>query len=107
MMDFSSMSVHSLVGGLVNAGRHGVDENAPEIVLMESALRSAVIREASMGVIAVPRYGDGNITIDIDEEDTVPATENSIEGRHRALVESIKKKVPEGKYDLIPHKETP
>ena len=66
-----------------------------------AAIKIAVIREASVGVIAVPRYGDGEITIDIDEADYVPSTDDSIEGHHRAIIESIKKKVPEGRYYLI------
>lgn len=72
-----------------------------------AALRKAVIREASVGVVAVPRYGDGEITIDIDEADYVPSADDSIEGHHRAIIESIKKKVPEGKYDLIPREVEP
>lgn len=96
--DYDGMSVHNLLGVAVCTPFLS-DE---EIVGLESALRSAVIREASVGVVAVPRYGNGEITIDIDEADYVPSADDSIEGHHRAIIENIKKKVPEGKYDLIP-----
>jgi hypothetical protein len=112
MTDYDSMSVHDLVcealalrerEQLMGDREPFTDWMQQEI---EDALCKAVIREVSVGVIAVPRYGNGEITIDIDEADYVASADDSIEGHHRALIESIKKKVPEGSYYLIP-KETP
>jgi hypothetical protein len=104
MIDFSDMSVHSLVGGLVNAGSHGIDENAPEITLMESVLRRKVIEEEGVGVIAVPRYGNGSITvdIDIDMENRKQNYDGSIEADHLLNQLEIMKKVPPGRYFLVP-----
>jgi hypothetical protein len=59
---------------------------------IEEAIREAVLRESSLGVLAIPSYGNEMIIIDI-----VADTE-----RHDKLIDDIKQKVPPGKYYLIP-----
>ena len=118
MIDYDSMSAEDILRELWIFGQTRTVWGTPEspFVLtgavehekdLVAALRSAVIREARVGVVAVPRYGNGEITIDIDEADYVPSADDSIEGHHRAIIESIKKKVPEGRYDLIPREVKP
>lgn len=94
MMDFSDMSVHSLVGGLMSAGSHGIDENAPEIALMESALRHKVIEEASVGVGEIGRHWVGE-----DEGGCFAQTVRTVNG------DGEEEDIGEGNYDLIPRVE--
>lgn len=85
MTDYDSMSVHELVLEAAKDGMQGFLHDAnPELCELpeiESALRKAVIREASVGVIT------------FDSAIPEPIYEMSLD--------------LDGDYDLIPHKETP
>jgi hypothetical protein len=60
-MNYDSMSVHGLLGKYVEWGKESEYEDIEnvqqgELALIESALRSAVIREASVGEISIEQH---------------------------------------------------
>lgn len=92
-MNYDTMSVHELVGYLVyapdNLNIHVtcMHDYSKDHDIIETALRKACIREASVGVGTVRRLGKAPL-------EGAPEMDVSCETK-------------DGDYDLIPHKETP
>jgi len=51
-----------------------------------------------VGIVAIPNYDNGNITIDIKSDEPEDGTLDT----HERIVAAIQKKVPCGEYYLVP-----
>ena len=104
---YEKMTVHELVGYLVyapdNLNIHVtcMHDYSKDHDIIESALRKAVIREASVGTIYVARdYDDGCPEFRFK----CPESLTGIKGQQ--VCKLCGELIPERNYDLIPHKET-
>ena len=99
MSEYDSMSVHDLVIAIANEGEFtGLTAKAPhDLTHLESALRKAVIREASVGEVEVKvRESGDELSRPNDPDRIVTVSEQFI----------CQTWIPEGKYALV-KKETP